>query len=207
MGLWSRHVLPRIIDCACGLKGVGELRAEVVPRARGRVLEIGFGTGHNLRWYDPARVERVIGLEPAEEMLDRARRRSAEAPFPVEHLALAGEEIPLDPESVDTVVVTFTLCSIPEPERALEGMRRVLRPGGELLFCEHGRAPEAGVERWQRRLTPLWRRAFGGCHLDRDVPALLRRGGFAVESLKTGYMEDGPRIASFTYRGAAQPTA
>jgi len=207
MGLWSRHALPRIIDCACGLKGVGRLRAEVVPRARGRVLEIGFGTGHNLPWYDPERVERVIGLEPAEEMLARARRRSAEVPFPVEHLALAGEEIPLDPESVDTVVVTFTLCSIPEPERALEGMRRVLRPAGELLFCEHGRAPDPGVERWQRRLTPLWRRAFGGCHLDRDVPELLRRGGFAVASLKTGYMEDGPRIASFTYRGAAQPTA
>ena len=123
-GHWSRYVLPRIIDLACGTSGVSAQRREVVPLASGQVLEIGMGTGHNLRWYDPERVERVIGLDPAEEMLERARRRSAPMPFPVEHLALEGERIPLDAASVDTVVVTFTLCSIPGVETALAGMRR-----------------------------------------------------------------------------------
>lgn len=205
MGLWSRHVLPRMVDRMCGMEAVAELRSQVVPRAEGVVLEVGFGPGHNLRWYDPERVERVIALEPAEEMLARARTRSEAAPFPVEPLALAGEEIRLDAGSIDTVVVTFTLCTIADPARALEGMRRVLRPGGRLLFCEHGRAPDAAVERWQRRVNPLWRRVFGGCHLDRDVPALLEAGGFALESLEAGYMPDGPRLASYTFRGAASP--
>jgi len=205
MGLYRRYVLPRLVDGLCGVDAISELRAAVVPQATGRVLEVGFGTGLNLRWYDPARVERLIALEPAEEMLERARERSRAAAFPVEPVALEGERIPLEPASVDSVVVTFTLCTIPDPLTALEGMRRVLRPGGRLLFCEHGLAPEAGVARWQRRVNPLWRRAFGGCHLDRDVPALLAAGGFRVEQLDAAWLEGGPRIASFVYRGAAAP--
>jgi ubiquinone/menaquinone biosynthesis C-methylase UbiE len=184
---------------------VGELRADVIPLATGRVLEVGFGSGHNLPWYDPERVERVIGLEPAEAMWARARERIARAPFPVEPLALEGEEIPLASGSVDSVVVTFTLCTIPDPHRALAGMRRVLRPGGSLLFCEHGRAPEPGLARWQRRIEPLWRRVFGGCHLARDVPALLREGGFTVERLESGFVEGAPRIAGWGCRGVARP--
>ena len=205
MGLYRKHVLPRLVDRLCGLPAVSELRAEVVPAAHGCVLEVGFGTGLNLPWYDPARVERLIALEPAEEMLALARERSGAAPFPVEPLALEGERIPLAPSSVDTVVITFTLCTIPDPGAALVGMRRVLRPGGRLLFCEHGRAPDAAVARWQRRVSPLWRRAFGGCRLDRDVPALLAAAGFRPERLEAGWIEGGPRIASFFYRGVAVP--
>jgi ubiquinone/menaquinone biosynthesis C-methylase UbiE len=205
MGLYSRHVLPRLVDRLCGDEAGSKLRAELVPEAVGRVLEVGFGTGLNLPWYVPGRVERLIALEPAEEMLARARARSEAAPFPVEALALEGERIPLPPGSVDTVVVTFTLCTIPDPAAALAGMRRVLRPGGRLLFCEHGRAPDAAVARWQRRVNPLWRRAFGGCHLDRDVPALLAAAGFRTEKLEAGWALGGPRIASFFYRGAATP--
>ena len=205
MGLYRRHVLPRLVDLLCGDESVSRLRAEVVPEAEGRVLEVGFGTGLNLPWYVPGRVERLFALEPAEEMLARARARRDAAPFPVEALALEGERIPLEPASVDTVVVTFTLCTIPDPGAALAGMRRVLRPGGRLLFCEHGRAPDAAVARWQRRVNPLWRRAFGGCHLDRDVPALLAAAGFRTEKLEASWIEGGPRIASFFYRGAARP--
>lgn len=205
MGVWSRYVLPRIIDTACGTSGVSAQRREVVPLAKGRVLEIGMGTGHNLRWYDPERVERVIGLDPAEEMLERARRRSGAMPFPVEHVALEGERIPLDPGSVDTVVVTFTLCSIPGVEAALAGMRRVLAPDGRLLFCEHGRAPDTRTARWQDRLTPAWRQLFGGCHLNRDIPALLREGGFVIERLDTSWIPGSPAIAGFCYRGVARP--
>ena len=204
VGLGSRHVLPRLVDRMCGMEAVSALRREVVPLAEGRVLEVGFGTGLNLPWYDPARVECVIGVEPAVPMLARARERSTAAPFEVEHLALEGERIPLEAASVDSVVVTFSLCTIPDAPRALEGMRRALRPGGRLFFCEHGLAPDAPTARWQGRVTPLWRRAFGGCRLDRDVPTLLAAAGFALERLDAGYLYGGPRIASYFYRGVAR---
>lgn len=198
-------MVPRLVDRLCGLDELSALRREVVPLAEGRVLEIGFGTGLNLPWYDPARVERVIGVEPAQEMLDRARERSEAAPFEVEHLALEGERLPLDAASVDSAVVTFSLCTIPGTRSALEGVRRALRPGGRLFFCEHGLASDAPTARWQRRVTPVWRRAFGGCRLDRDVPGLLEEAGFALERLDASYLPGGPRIASFFYRGVAQP--
>lgn len=204
MGVWSRHVLPRLVDRLCAAEELSALRAEVVPAASGRVLEVGFGTGHNLAWYDPGRVERLLALEPSAEMVARAARR-APAPFPVEVLALEGEQIPLDTASVDTVVVTFTLCTIPDVARALTGMRRVLRPEGRLLFLEHGAAPEPRVRRWQQRLNPLWKRAFGGCHLDRDVPGLLAAAGFAIETLREDLLPGGPAIAAYTYRGSARP--
>jgi SAM-dependent methyltransferase len=206
MGWWSGTVLPRLVERLCGHEQVAALRAELVPQARGTVLEVGFGTGLNLPFYDPARVERVLGLEPADEMFALSRRR-APVPFPVERLALAGERIPLPAESVDTVVVTFTLCSIPEVERALAGMRRVLRPEGRLLFVEHGAARDPRVRRWQKRLNPLWRRAFGGCQLDRDVPALLRAADFSIESLREEAVAGAPAIAAYSYRGAARPGA
>jgi ubiquinone/menaquinone biosynthesis C-methylase UbiE len=205
VGLYQTHVLPRLVDRLCGNEAIGELRAAVVPRAAGRVLEVGFGTGLNLRWYDASRVERLIALEPAPEMLARARERSRAAPFPVEPVALEGERIPLEPASVDSVVVTFTLCTIPEPLLALEGMRRVLRPGGRLLFLEHGRAPDERVARWQARWNPLWSRVFGGCRLDRDVPALLRAGGFRIDELESAWVPGAPRIAGFCHRGSASP--
>jgi SAM-dependent methyltransferase len=204
MGLWSRHVLPRLVDRLCAAEEVAALRAEIVPQARGEVLEVGFGTGLNLPFYDPARVERVLGLEPAEEMFALARRR-APVPFPVERIALEGERIPLAPESVDTVVVTFTLCSIPDVARALDGMRRVLRPEGRLLFLEHGAAREPGVRRWQERVNPLWKRALGGCHLTRDVPALVRGAGFTIETLREEAVAGAPAIAAYSYRGVARP--
>ena len=206
MGWWSETVLPRVVDRLCGHEQIAALRSEVVPQARGTVLEVGFGTGLNLRFYDPARVERLLALEPAEEMFARSRRR-APAPFPVERLALEGERIPLAPESVDTVVVTFTLCSIPDVDRALAGMRRVLRPEGRLLFLEHGAAPDPRVRRWQERVNPLWRRVFGGCRLDREVPALLHAADFAIESLCEDAMPGAPAIAGYTYRGVARPGA
>lgn len=206
MGWWSGTVLPRMVDRLCGHEQISALRRAVVPQARGTVLEVGFGTGLNLSFYDPARVERLLALEPAEEMLARSRRR-APVPFPVEHLALEGERIPLAPETVDTVVVTFTLCSIPDVERALAGMRRVLRPEGRLLFLEHGAARDPRVRRWQERVNPVWKRVFGGCHLNREVPALLGGAGFAIEALCEDAMPRAPAIAGYTYRGVARPGA
>jgi ubiquinone/menaquinone biosynthesis C-methylase UbiE len=205
MGFYDRHVLPHVLDLVCGMPMVTAKRRRVVPLAEGRVLEVGIGSGLNLPHYDRARVQRVIGLDPGEALLATARRRSASSPVPVEFLALEGEHIPLDAGSIDTVVVTYTLCTIPGVEQALEGMRRVLRPGGRLLFCEHGLAPDAGVVRWQRRLDPLWGRMAGGCHLTRDTGALLARAGFAVDWIEQAYARGAPRFAGWHNIGIATP--
>ncbi|HKK93201.1 MAG TPA: methyltransferase domain-containing protein [Longimicrobiales bacterium] len=202
MGLYSKYVLPRLIHLACGSRPITRQRAKIVPRASGRVLEIGIGSGLNLPFYDPARVTEVLGLDPAPELTDRARRAAHGVPMNVEFVSASAEEIPLEAASFDTVVVTYTLCSIPDVSSALAEMRRVLRPGGSLLFCEHGRAPDASVERWQNRIDPLWKRLAGGCHLSRDIPALLRASGFETVDLESTYIP-GWRPASFNYWGAA----
>ncbi len=205
MGFYDRHILPRVLNWSCGTKPVRRQRQKVVPLAEGRVLEIGIGSGLNLPYYDPAKVERVIGLDPAEEMLTYARRKSEHLPFTVEYLALEGERIPLERQSVDTVLVTYTLCTIPDAIAALEGMRQVLKPGGRLIFCEHGKAPDEAVRRWQDRLNPLWGRIGGGCNLNRDIPALIEASGFAIDTLETMYLPSTPRFAGFNYWGSARP--
>jgi ubiquinone/menaquinone biosynthesis C-methylase UbiE len=205
MGFYDRHILPKVLNWSCGTKPVRRQRQKVVPLAEGRVLEVGIGSGLNLPYYDPTKVERVIGLDPAEEMLTYARRKSGHLPFTVEYLALEGERIPLERQSVDTVLVTYTLCTIPDAIAALEGMCQVLKPGGRLIFCEHGRAPDAAVRRWQHRLNPLWNRIGGGCNLDRDIPALIEAAGFHIDSLDTMYLPHTPRFAGFNYWGSALP--
>ncbi len=205
MSFYDRHILPRLLNWSCGAKPVREQRRKVVPRAQGRVLEIGIGSGLNLPYYDPAKVECVIGLDPAEVMLTYAKRKSGDLPFPVEYLALEGENIPLERASVDTVLVTYTLCTIPDALQALGGMRRVLKPGGQLIFCEHGKAPDAAVRLWQDRLNPLWGRIGGGCNLNRDIPALIEAAGFRIEGLESAYLPGTPRFAGFNYWGAAVP--
>ncbi len=205
MGFYDRVVLPRVLEWTCGSKPVRRQRQKVVPLAEGRVLEIGIGTGLNLPFYDAAKVERIIGLEPAEQMLRRAKARSGNLPFEVAYLALEGERIPLDRQSVDTVLVTYTLCTIPDAMNALEGMRRVLKPGGRLIFCEHGIAPDAAVRRWQNRLNPLWGRLGGGCNLNRDIPALIEGSGFDIDDLNNAYLPGTPRFAGFNYWGTAKP--
>ena len=187
------------------MKPVRKQRQKVVPLAEGCVLEIGIGSGLNLPYYDPEKIERVIGLDPAEEMLAHAKRKSGSLPFAVEYLALDGESIPLAPESVDTVLVTYTLCTIPDASAVLDATRRVLRLGGRLIFCEHGKAPDEAVRRWQDRLNPLWRRLGGGCNLNRDIPALIEAGGFAIDRLETMYLPGTPRFAGFNYWGSARP--
>jgi ubiquinone/menaquinone biosynthesis C-methylase UbiE len=179
-------------------------RAKVVPRAHGRVLEIGIGSGLNLPYYDSSKVSKVWGLDPSPEMTQMARRAAASLPFEVEFIGLPGDEIPLEDASIDSVVVTYTLCTIPDTAPALRQISRVLRPGGELIFCEHGAAPDASVRRWQDRLNPMWRRFGGGCNLNRPIPALIEAGGFRIKSLDTMYIP-GWRPASFNYWGAAVP--
>lgn len=194
-------MLPWLIDRAMRQKMLQPYRARVVGAAQGRVLEIGVGSGLNLPLYGPA-ANAVVAVEPSPPLLQRARRHPAQVP--IELVEGSAETLPLDDRSVDTVVTTWTLCTIPDPIRALTEARRVLRPGGALLFVEHGKAPEPGVARWQDRLDPLWSRIAGGCHLNRPIDVLIRSAGFRLDRLETSRVP-GPRTHTFLYEGRALP--
>ncbi|HAH08812.1 MAG TPA: SAM-dependent methyltransferase [Alphaproteobacteria bacterium] len=204
MGLYQRYVLPYVLDMAMSAKPITYQRRKVVPLAEGRVLEIGFGAGHNAEHYDPAKVTHLWGLEPDPGMRKRAAKRIGHLPFSFEFLGLEAERIPLPDHSADTVLVTYTLCSIPQVQMALEGMRRVLKPSGRLIFCEHGEAPDASVRKWQDRLQPLWGWCGGGCHLGRPIPKLITGSGFRIDNLDSMYLPSTPRFAGYNYWGTAQ---
>jgi ubiquinone/menaquinone biosynthesis C-methylase UbiE len=204
MGFYDKFILPRFIGTACGTKPVMRQREKVVPHCEGRVLEIGMGTGHNLEFYDAKKVDMVFGLEPAPDMVKRAKPLAEKVDFPVEFIDLPGEEIPLDDNSVDTVLLTYTLCTIPDTLKAMENMRRVLKPGGKLLFSEHGRAPDAAVAKWQNRLNGAWGKIAGGCHINRDIPTLIEAGGFQITDMDQMYVPSTPRVVGYTYWGSAQ---
>ena len=180
MSFYHEHILPQLIAFTCSQPQVMKKRSQVVPAAEGRVLEVGFGSGTNLEFYDPVRVERLFALEPSRGMRRKAQGAVDRSPLDIEWLDLPGEEIPLDDASVDTVVLTYTACTIPDVEAALAQMRRVLKPGGKLLFSEHGQAPDPGVAKWQRRIEPVWKPIAGGCHLTGKPDALIAQAGFRI---------------------------
>lgn len=202
MSFYEDKVLPRLINVACGSKPAYKQREKIVPRARGDVLEIGFGSGLNLPHYDRSAVRHIFALEPAAGMRKIAARPIADSGLDIELIDLPGEEIPLDDDSVDTVLVTYTLCTIAEVAGALDGMRRVLKPNGKLLYCEHGKAPDASVVRWQNRLNPGWRKFAGGCNMNRDIPKILTSAGFNIEDDNRMYIP-GIKSLSYNYWGAA----
>lgn len=203
MSFWSDRMLPVLIEKACRSHVILEERRRWVPRAEGRVLELGVGSGLNLAFYDAARATHVTGIDPSAPLLDRARPRAAGAKVPVELLQASAEQLPFDDAAFDSAVVTYTLCSVSDPRRALDELRRVLVPGGRLYFAEHGLAKDAAPRRWQARITPLWQRVSGGCHLDRDTFALLENAGYALEERVEQYGE-GPRWISYSYQGVAR---
>lgn len=203
VGFYERSILPHLINLAMKNKEAGRYRGDVVPQARGRVLEVGIGSGLNLPFYGPE-VTHLFGLDPSPRLLEMAGHRPRPAHFPAEFLQASAEEIPLETGSVDTVVSTWTLCSIPDVLGALGEMRRVLKPGGSLLFVEHGLAADPGVQRWQHRLNPLWQPIGGGCNLDRKIDDLVAAAGFRLETLATGYAK-GPKLMTFIYQGRARP--
>lgn len=205
MGLWADRVLPRLIEKACRSGEILEERRRWVPRAHGRVLEIGVGTGLNLAFYDRAKVERVVAIDPSAALLARAQARVAAAAVPVELHEASAEALPFPDASFDSALVTYALCSIDDLGAALAETRRVVRPGGDLVFVEHGRSPDPAPQRWQRWLTPAWRRIGGGCRLDRDIAAALRTADFALPELETAYGA-GRRWLSYTYQGIARRT-
>jgi ubiquinone/menaquinone biosynthesis C-methylase UbiE len=203
MGFYERRILPALIDFSMRQRPIMKQRAKVVPLARGKVLEVGIGSGLNLQFYRPENVERVWGLDPSLELQKRARARAAAAGVEVEFIGLSGEEIPIESEFFDTVVVTYTLCSIPDVSRALGEMGRVLKTGGRILFCEHGISPDAHVSRRQHSFDRWWPLVAGGCHLTRPVPDLLRRAGFQLDQLSAAYLP-GPKPLTYNYWGVAR---
>lgn len=202
MGFYDKYILPKVTHFACGLKPNMLQRRKVVPSANGLVLEIGIGSGLNLPFYSPGKIKKVIGLDPSLEMTALARKTAREVPFDVEFIGLPGEQIPLEDSSVDTVLMTYTLCSIPDTQAALNQMIRVLKPDGKLIFCEHGAAPDQNVRNWQDRLNPVWSRLGGGCQLNRRIPDLIEQGGFRITDMNADYIP-GWRPASYNYWGFA----
>ena len=202
MGFYDKHLLPRLVHFTCGLEPAMKQRQKVVPLASGKVLEIGIGSGLNIPYYDSTRVTHLWGLDPSPEMWAIAHRNADRFHLDAEYLESGAESIPLEDASADTVVMTYTLCTIPEPHRALQEIQRVLKPHGKLLFCEHGRAPDRSVQRWQDRLNSVWGKLSGGCNLNRPVPELLAGAGFHSRDLQTMYIP-GWRPACFNYWGSA----
>jgi len=206
MGLWENRVLPHLIDWGMDNRSMHRERAQALAAAQGEVLEVGFGSGLNLPHYPGGQVQRLVAVEPNAQALKLARGRIEACDFEVQTIRLEGERIPCADASFDTVVSTFTLCTIPDVAAALAQLRRVLRPEGQFIFLEHGRAPDDAVHRWQRRAEPVQRTLFGGCHLTRDIDELVQEAGFELKSLER-YYSKGPKVMSFFFRGSASKPA
>ncbi len=207
MNLWERYAVPSLVSCACATKPIMKQRQKVVPHADGVVLELGCGAGTNFGFYDAGKVTRIHALEPAPGMMKRARAAAGRLGIGgrIDFIEAGAEAIPLPDHSVDTAVITFVLCTIPDWRAALAETRRVLKPGGRVLFSEHGLSPDAGIATWQRRIEPVWKALAGGCHLTRDTLSLLAAGGFRTETAETMYLPSTPAIAGFVSWGCARP--
>ena len=204
MGFYDNYILPKLTHWVCSHADIARARGKIVPLAKGRILEVGIGSGLNLGFYDPAKVDRVWGLDPSSPLKKIAEKKGMEMPFDLDFIGLSGEDIPLDKNSIDTVLVTYTLCSIPDVQKALNEMNRVLRPGGELLFCEHGRAPDERINKWQDRMNPIWTKISGGCNLNRPISNLIEENGFKIVTLDAKY-NSLFKVIGFNYRGIAVP--
>jgi len=203
MGIYQKYVFPRILNHVMQDRFVTALRQKIVPVAKGHILEIGVGSGLNLPFYAHG-VESVSALDPSQELLRMAERRVRETSFGLTFYEKSAEALPFEDKSFDTVLSTWTLCSIPDAAQALREVRRVLKPGGELLFIEHGQSPDKGVSQWQQRLNGVWKRCSGGCHLNRDIKNLVSGSGLEITELETGYMLRGPRLLTYNYKGSAR---
>ena len=200
---YENYVLPKMLDCCCSTKPISYQRKKVVPEASGTILEIGIGSGLNIPYYQKSKINKVIGLEPSEQLCKMAKKTADDNNFSIDFLVNGAEEIELPSNSIDTILLTYTLCSIPEPYRALKEIMRVMKADGRILFCEHGIAPEEVVQKWQNRINPLWGKLFGGCNINRDIPNILKNGGFKINSLDKMYLPSTPKIVGYNYWGEA----
>jgi len=203
MGLYSKYILPKAIDWACSQKPTMKQREKLIPFANGKILEVGIGSGLNLPFYNKENVKHLTAIDPSEEVWKKNTIDTQSLPFDFEFIKAFAEDIPADTYSFDTIVITYSICTIPDSYKAFEEIRRVLKPNGKLLFCEHGKAPDKAVQKWQNRINPLWKRIGGGCNLNRDIPFLIKDNGFKINSIDSMYIP-GWKIASFNYWGFAE---
>ena len=203
MSLYDKYILPSFLNCACGSKPINYQREKVVPQASGVILEVGIGSGLNIPFYDQSKVEKVIGLDPSAELNAMAKKVADKHNLSVDFMLSGAENMALPDNHVDTVLVTYTMCTIPDALSANKEMLRVLKPGGKLIFCEHGLAPDANVSKWQSRIDPFWGKIAGGCHLNRNIPELIRFAGFKIETLEEMYLPSTPKFAGYNYWGTA----
>ena len=195
MSLYDKYVLPKFLNCACGSKPVEYQRKKVVPNAEGIVLEVGIGSGLNLPFYDNSKVTQIWGLDPSEELSSMAKETAKNLDIDVKFISSGAEDIPLPDNYFDTALVTYTMCTIPEVIRANIEIKRVLKNTGKLIFCEHGKAPDLNIAKWQSRIDPIWGKLAGGCHLNRDIPSLLEHSGYKIIELDQMYLPSTPKVA------------
>lgn len=203
MSLYDKYVLPKFLNCACGSNPVARQRQKVIPLVEGKVLEIGIGSGLNLPFYDKSKIDELWGLDPSEELSDMARKVADSENIEVNFISSGAEEIPLPDKYFDSVLITYTMCTIPEVARANREMKRVLKTGGKLIFCEHGEAPDENIRKWQKRINPFWGKLAGGCNIDRKIPTLIQNSGFEIVELEEMYLPKTPKIVGYNYWGYA----
>lgn len=203
MSLYEKYVLPKFLNCACGSKPVARQRKKVVPLAEGRVLEIGIGSGLNLPFYDKTKVDEIWGLDPSEELSEMARTVATQEGMKVNFISSGAEEIPLPDDHFDSVLITYTMCTIPEVIRANTEIRRVLKEQGKMIFCEHGVAPDDNIRKWQKRINPFWGKIAGGCNINRNIPSLIQESGFDIVEMEEMYLPNTPKIAGYNFWGYA----
>jgi ubiquinone/menaquinone biosynthesis C-methylase UbiE len=203
MSLYEKYVLPKFLNCACGSKPVARQREKVVPLAEGKVLEIGIGSGLNLPFYDKTKVDEIWGLDPSEELSEMARAVAIQEGMEVNFISSGAEEIPLPDDHFDSVLITYTMCTIPEVIRANTEIRRVLKNQGKMIFCEHGAAPDDNIRKWQKRINPFWGKIAGGCNINRNIPSLIQESGFDIVEMEEMYLPNTPKIAGYNFWGYA----
>ena len=204
MGFYNKYILPKFLNCACGSKPINYQRDKIVPLAEGVVLDIGIGSGLNIPYYNKSKIDYLYGLDPSDELLNLAKPLAQKNELEIEFLQCGAEAIPLPNNSVDTVVITYTLCTIPDTQLSTKEIIRVLKPSGKLLFCEHGIAPDINVAKWQKRINPIWSKIAGGCNLNRDIPKLIRSSGLKISKMEEMYIPSTPKFAGYNYWGVAK---
>ena len=202
MQFYDKYILPTMTHWVCSGNDITSQRKKIIPRAKGKILEIGIGSGLNLPFYKADNIKILWGLDPSKQLRKIAEKKAADLSFKIHFIGLSGEKIPLEDTIADTIVVTYTLCTIPDVHKALKEMYRVLKPDGQLLFCEHGKAPDDHIAQWQNRLNPFWKHIAGGCNLNRDIPRLIKNSGFTIKNIDMAYMSNF-RLISFNYQGIA----
>ena len=201
--MYNKYVVPKLLDVCCSTKPIKYQRNKIVPHAKGEVLEIGIGSGLNLPYYNKSSVKKVYGLDPSEELNEIALKNASEINLDIDFIISGAEEIKLPSKSIDTVLITYTLCTIPEFKIALKEIKRVLKDDGIMLFCEHGLAPDKNISKWQNRINPLWGKLFGGCNINRNIPHIIQESGLNIKKLEQMYLPSTPKIVAYNYWGVA----